>query len=183
MNQVALSLLEQNVGQIEGLPANPREWGRDEIDRLAKSLRKTPELFEMRPILAVPRGERFVILGGNLRYDAAKVAGYKTVPVLILEDLPVEKMCEIVLADNGDFGDWDYIALSQDWADLDLAELGIDILAPTDYSEKNKEIDPSSFSPDITLRLKYAAPVAAFVKNKLGEDKKTSILKLVGYVS
>ena len=183
MKKTPLSQLEQNTGQIPGLPANPREWGQDEIDRLAKSLRQTPELFEMRPIIAVPNGDRLVILGGNLRYDAAKAAGYKSVPTLVLEDLPVEKMREIVLADNGDFGDWDYIALSQDWADLDLEELGIAVLASADYSEKNKEIDPSKFSTDITLRLKYAAAPAAFVKAKLGEDKKTAILKLVGYGS
>ena len=66
---------------------------------------------------------------------------------------------------------------------LDLEELGIAVLASADYSEKNKEIDPSKFSTDITLRLKYAAAPAAFVKAKLGEDKKTAILKLVGYGS
>lgn len=183
MKKIRLSLLEQNTGQIEGLPANPRQWGQDEIDRLANSLKETPELFEMRPIIAVPFGGKYVILGGNLRYDAAKAAGYQTVPVLILEDLPVEKMREIVLADNGDFGDWDYIALSQDWADLDLAELGIATLAATDYSEKNKEIDPSSFSTDIVLRLRYEEGPAAIVKQALGDNKKETLLNLVGYGS
>ena len=177
----SIDLLEQNVGQIPGLPANPREWGSEEVERLARSLTELPQLFMARPILAVKHGDKLVILGGNLRYDAAKAAGMKSVPVKILKGLPVEKMREIVLADNGNFGDWDYIALSKEWDDMPLADLGIAVLAPADYSDHNKEIDPSQFSEDIVLRLKYTAPVASWVKDRLGEDKKAAILKLVGY--
>lgn len=180
IQKLKLSDLEQNIGQISGLPANPRQWGQDEIDRLAKSLRDTPELFDARPIIAVPFGKKYVILGGNLRFDASKANGWKTVPVLVLQDLPVEKMRQIVLADNGDFGDWDYISLSQDWTDLPLQELGIFVVDPGDYSGHNKEIDPTGFSEDIVLRLKFSPVLGPIVKERLGEGK-DKLLNLVGY--
>lgn len=180
VRKLSISVLEQNTGQIPGLPANPRQWGKDEVDRLAKSLRDTPELFDARPIIAVPFGKKYVILGGNLRYEASKANGWETVPVLVLQDLPVEKMRQIVLADNGDFGDWDYISLSQDWTDLPLKDLGIYVMDPGDYSGNNKEIDPTGFSENIVLRLKFSPVLAPVVKERLGDGKET-LLKLVGY--
>lgn len=181
ITKLKLSELAPNTGQIPGLPINPRQWTKGDVERLAKSLSDTPELFEARPIIAVPFEGKFVILGGNMRFEASRTLGWNKVPVLVLNDLPVEKMKEIVLADNGDFGEWDYIALSQDWADLPLADLGIYTTDPADYSEKNKEIDPSQFSEDITLKLKFEKPVAEWVKNHLGENPKDTILKLVHY--
>lgn len=41
---VAIGLLEENKGQIEGLPANPRQWTRMDLDSLKKSIEETPEL-------------------------------------------------------------------------------------------------------------------------------------------
>ena len=71
--KLKLSALELNSGQIEGLPVNPRQWSKSDIDALAKSLVETPELFEARPIIVVPHKKKYVILGGNLRYEASKV--------------------------------------------------------------------------------------------------------------
>ena len=181
--RIPLADLAQNTGQIPGLPMNPRIWTQGDIDRLAQSLRETPELFEARPIIAIPFEGKFVILGGNMRFEASQQIGWKKVPVLVLEDLTVEKMKEVVLADNGDFGDWDYIALSQDWTDLPLQELGIYTFASADYSGRNKEIDPSQFPEDITLKLKYEKPVGEWVKTKLGDNPKDTLLKLTKYAN
>lgn len=123
---ISLDLLEQNIGQIEGLPANPREWKKKDVDALAKSLRETPELFEARPIIAVPRGGKYVILGGNLRYEGCRKNGDREAPVCVLpEDTPVAKMKEIVIKDNGSFGEWDYDRLADEWDDLPLPEWGV----------------------------------------------------------
>ena len=43
---VAIGLLEENKGQIEGLPANPRQWTRMDLDSLKKSIEEAPELLE-----------------------------------------------------------------------------------------------------------------------------------------
>lgn len=46
--RIRLTDLEQNKGQVAGLPSNPRQWGRGELDNLVKSIQETPELLEAR---------------------------------------------------------------------------------------------------------------------------------------
>ena len=70
--KIKTSLLEANTGQVEGLPKNPRQWTRSDLERLARSLKETPELFEARPCLVYPHEEKYIILGGNMRFAAAK---------------------------------------------------------------------------------------------------------------
>ena len=67
-----MASLEMNIGQIPEIPMNPRNWSRSEVDKLARSLVETPELFEARPLLVYPHEGKFVILGGNLRYEASR---------------------------------------------------------------------------------------------------------------
>ena len=124
--KLKLSALEPNTGQIPGLPINPRQWTRSDIDQLAKSLTETPELFEARPIIAVPHEGKYIILGGNLRYEASKANKASEVPAIILPaDTPVDKMKEIVIKDNGSFGAWDYDTLANEWGDLPLTDWGV----------------------------------------------------------
>jgi len=123
---IKMSRLELNKGQIPGLPGNPRQWTQADVDRLAQSLKDTPELFEARPIIAVPHDGKLVILGGNMRYCASKYNGAKEVPVFVLpEDTPAEKLKEIVIKDNGTFGAWDFDLLANQWDDLPLATWGV----------------------------------------------------------
>ena len=118
--------VKQNTGQIAGLPSNPRQWKQEDIDRIAKSLNETPELFDARPLIVYPHNGEYIIMGGNLRYEGAKKNGEAIVPVHILpEDMDVEKLKEIVLKDNGSFGEWDFDALANEWDDLPLADWGI----------------------------------------------------------
>lgn len=124
--RIALKDLVQNTGQIPGLPANPRQWTKKEIDKIAKSLQETPELFEARPIIVIPWEGKYIILGGNLRYEGCKRNKDKDAPCFIIPDnTPVDKMKEIVIKDNGSFGEWDYDALGNLWDDLPLADWGV----------------------------------------------------------
>lgn len=124
--RIALKDLEQNTGQIPGLPANPRQWKKTEVDKIAKSLRETPELFEARPIIVTQYAGKFVILGGNLRYEGCKRNKDKDAPCFIIpDDTPIDKMKEIIIKDNGSFGEWDYDALGNLWDDLPLADWGV----------------------------------------------------------
>ena len=125
---ITLDLLEPNSGQIPGLPANPRQWTQTEIDRLARSMKATPELAEARGCLVYRNGERYVILGGNLRYQAAKQLRWRSVScVEIPQGTPVQRLKEIVLKDNSSFGDWDLTALRAEWSDFDLGSMGIEV--------------------------------------------------------
>jgi len=116
IQRIKLDQLLPNTGQIPGLPINPRQWTKSDIDKIAASLKETPELFEARPIIAVPFDGRYVILGGNLRYEGARQNKDADAPVVVLPaNLPVEKMKEIVIKDNGSFGAWDIDALANEW--------------------------------------------------------------------
>lgn len=146
--RIKLAALAQNTGQVPGLPSNPRQWTKEDIDTIAKSLKETPELFEARPIIAVPFDGKYVILGGNLRYEGAKKNGDKDVPVCIIpEDTPVDKMKEIVIKDNGSFGAWDYDALANEWDDNPLGDWGVPAWN-TPADNLPEELDGLDLTPD-----------------------------------
>lgn len=135
---VAIGLLEENKGQIEGLPANPRQWTRMDLDSLKKSIEETPELLEARGCIAVPHEGRFVVLGGNMRLSACRELGMKEIPCYVFpESTPVAKLKEIVIKDNGSFGAWDFDMLANEWSDLALSDFGVQI--PEDWTEETKE--------------------------------------------
>lgn len=135
---VAIGLLEENKGQIEGLPANPRQWTRMDLDSLKKSIEETPELLEARGCIAVPHEGRFVVLGGNMRLSACRELGMKEVPCYVFpESAPTAKLKEIVIKDNGSFGAWDFDMLANEWSDLALSDFGVQI--PEDWTEETKE--------------------------------------------
>ena len=133
--------LEMNTGQIEGLPSNPRQWTKDEMDSLKKSISETPELLEASGAIVYPHDGKYIVLGGNMRLSAVKSLGWKEMPCVVLpDDMPVEKLKEIVVKDNGSFGEWDMDALANEWDDLPLSDWGIDI----NWPEKNIEISSAS---------------------------------------
>lgn len=126
IKRIPIEKIELNTGQIEGLPANPRQWTRDDIDRIAASLKETPELFEMRPCIVYPHEGKYVLLAGNLRFCGARQNEMKDVPCCVVpRDTSIAKMKEIVLKDNGSWGAWDFDELANKWDDLPLTDWGV----------------------------------------------------------
>ena len=126
ITKLKLSELAPNTGQIPGLPINPRQWTKGDVEKIAASLKETPELFEARPLLVIPHDGQYVILGGNLRFEGARANKMKEAPAIIFpEDTPVEKLKEVVIKDNGSFGAWDVDSLANEWGDLPLEEWGV----------------------------------------------------------
>ena len=126
ITKIKCSKLVMNEGQIDGLPINPRQWKKDDIERLARSLQETPELFEMRPCIVYPLGAKYIVLGGNMRLTAARSLKLTEVPcVIVPEGTPTDKLKEIVIKDNGSFGEWDYDELANAWDDLPLTDWGV----------------------------------------------------------
>lgn len=124
--RIKVNELLPNTGQIEGLPSNPRQWTKDEMDSLKKSISETPELLEARGAIVYPYGGKYIVLGGNMRLSAVKSLGWKEMPCVVLpEGTSVEKLKEIVIKDNGSFGEWDMDALANDWDDLPLSDWGV----------------------------------------------------------
>ena len=152
--KIAVSKLTMNTGQIEGVPANPRQWTQADLDRLAASIEETPELLDARGAIVVPHKGKFVVLGGNMRLTAAKKLGLAEMPCAVLpEDTPAEKMKEIVVKDNGAFGALDFDALANEWDDLPLTDWGVPVI-DTDRDEGitdevyTKKIEIPSYTPN-----------------------------------
>jgi len=123
---VPVKAIAPNTGQVEGLPANPRQWTKDDLDTLCNSIKETPELTVARGVLLYPYGEELVALGGNMRHAAAKKLKEKELPCFIYPvDTPVEKLQEIVIKDNGTFGGWDVDALANEWDNGRLQDWGV----------------------------------------------------------
>lgn len=124
--RIKLTDLVLNEGQVAGLPTNPRQWTKTELDKLKKSLQETPELLEARGILVYPWEGKYLVLGGNMRLSALKSLKATDAPCIVFpEDTPIDKLKEVVIKDNGSFGEWDFDQLANEWGDLPLIDWGV----------------------------------------------------------
>ena len=107
-------------------PRNPRKHSRQQIRALAGSMRR---LGNNNPILV---DEKLGIVAGHARAEASKLAGYKTVPVIVLGNLTPSELQAYMIADNqfNERSTWDDHILAVHLKELsDLAaDLDIDVL-------------------------------------------------------
>jgi DNA modification methylase len=135
-----------SMGNVHLNEKNPRLIKDDAFKRLVKSLRESPELFRARPLLCSDRTGKLVILGGNMRYHAAKELKYTQVPVIIMTGLSEKQEKAITIRDNGTFGEWDFSLLASDWSDLPLEEWGIEL--PKDWLAEPGNIIEDGFDAE-----------------------------------
>ena len=116
------------------------------LDKLKKSLIDDPEMMECRPLLVYRYCGENIVIGGNMRLQAAKALNMESMPCYIFpEDTPIEKIKAIVIKDNLGYGEWDWSLIASDW-DLDqLSSWGMDV--PKEWSA-----DPEDFSDDFSLK-------------------------------
>lgn len=120
---IPVSLIETNEGQILGVPKNPRYIKEDEFEKLKESIKDFSEMLEIREIVVYPLNGRYIVLGGNMRFLACKDLGYTEVECKILpKEMPVEKLKEFAIKDNGSYGNWDFDELANKW-DLELLDM------------------------------------------------------------
>ena len=143
-----LSAIEPNRGQIDGLPKNPRVLRDAKFDALKKSIADNPEMLALRELLVYQHGDKYIIIGGNMRYRALKDLKYKDAPCKVIPaDTPVETLRAYVIKDNGDFGEWDLDLLATECDDDQLVDWGVDLPNFTDG-------DSSDLSDRINLEYK-----------------------------
>lgn len=119
--------------EVKSNPNNPRVIKDDKFFKLVSSIRDFPEMAKVRPIVV---NTDMIILGGNMRFKAMQQAGWKEVPVEVV-DWPEEKQREFIIKDNVSGGEWDWEVLANEWDAEQLEDWGIDIpnFAPdVDYS-------------------------------------------------
>lgn len=127
IQQVALSKLHLNTGQILDVPKNPRFIKDERFEALKKSIRDDPEMLELREIIAYDNNGELVIVGGNMRYRAMKELGFKDAPVKILpKETASEKIRAFIIKDNVAFGNNDWDILGNEWEVEELLDFGLE---------------------------------------------------------
>lgn len=119
------------VKEVKLNPNNPRIIKDDKFAKLVQSLQEFPEMASVRPIVC---NTDMVILGGNMRFKAMQAAGWKEVPVQIV-DWPEDKQAEFVIKDNVSGGEWDWDALANEWDAEKLEAWGLDLPVMMDEQE------------------------------------------------
>ena len=117
---------DRPINTVKANPDNPRTITGKAFKRLVESLRDAPGLFEARPLLCSDRTGELIVLGGNMRLEAARELKYEQVPCIVMKGLTEADEREIAIKDNGSFGEWDFDMLAS-WDDLPLNDWGVEI--------------------------------------------------------
>lgn len=124
-----ISLIDENVGQIEGVPRNPRKITSENFRKLMESIKKAPEMKELSEVLVYPQSGRYVVIGGNHRVRAYKKLGWETVLCKVLpEETPREKIREYVIRDNRQYAQ-DDTQLLRAWDVKELAAWDVPLIS------------------------------------------------------
>ena len=125
---IPISKLEMNRGQVEGLPKNPRFFRDSRFEAMKKSIEDCPEMLDLRELIVYPYGDKYVVIGGNLRLRACKELGHQECPCKVLKaDTSVAKLREIASKDNISFGETDMDALLNEWDRQELQDWGMEL--------------------------------------------------------
>lgn len=147
---ISLDRLDPNEGQLQeqGLPGNPRDIKDEKYELLKENIKKYPEFLRQNSLIVYPyANDRFIIIGGNMRYHALKELGFDKVPCSVLPaDTPIERLKAFIVLDNSSFGKWDWDKIANEWDADELTGWGVDLpIMETD------DIDPDDFSDEFSL--------------------------------
>lgn len=117
----------RKLGELRRHPDNPRHISKARFNALMDSIKENHKYFEGSPVKLSDRTGKLVIIGGNMRYEAAKAMGLKELPTILISGLTVEEERKAILLDNAHFGEWDWDLLANKWDDIDLPQFGIEI--------------------------------------------------------
>ena len=158
-SKVDICKVHPNEGQLEGLPGNPRLIKDGKFKKLCKSIQSLPEMTEARDILVYPHNGEYIVIGGNQRLHAYRYLGWEEVPCCILpEDIPVEKLRQMLIQDNNPFGENDWDALANEWDSEELEEWGFDVWQePKEDKQSNKSKEQGKTDEDETEKTDFFA--------------------------
>jgi len=91
------SVVELKINDIDPNTRQPRKtFDQERLEALAESIK---EHGVVQPIIVKSEGSRYVIVAGERRWRAAKLAGLKTIPAII-KDMTSREVMEIALIEN-----------------------------------------------------------------------------------
>jgi len=91
---IKLSKLHSNTGQIDGLPRNPRLIKDKRYSKLLVSLKEDPEMLSLKELWVYPFKDGYVVIAGNMRLTALRELKVKEAPCKVIPaGVPVQKLC------------------------------------------------------------------------------------------
>jgi len=145
------TMLKVKINQIKVNPNNPRFIKDDKFKNLVKSIKEFPEMLSLRPVVV---NKDMIILGGNMRFKAAKEAGLKEIPILIANNITEEQEREFLIKDNTSGGDWDWDILANEWDADELNDWGLetpDTWGEVLEAEEDDYTEPEQMQVDVVL--------------------------------
>ena len=168
---------------------NPRRISEEKLDYLKKSINDFGEMMQLRPIIV---DEDYTILGGNMRYRAARANCLKQIWIKKIDDLTESEKKELIIKDNINVGIWDSEKLTNHWEKEKLDEIGLYFIPEPlddDYLDQfyvDKEEGDKSRGNELTpftIILQYPKEEVDDVKDKLlqhGETMEEGLKTLLG---
>jgi DNA modification methylase len=139
------------IGTIKNNPNNPRVIKDDKFKKLVQSIKELPEMAEVRPVVV---NTDMVVLGGNMRLKAMREAGWKDVPIEVV-DWDEDKQRQFIIKDNVSGGEWDWEMLANEWDADELQEWGLDLpdmkVEELEAEEDDFEVPEGGIETDIVL--------------------------------
>lgn len=115
--------MKLKASEIKPNPNNPRIIKDEKFKKLVQSIQDFPEMADVREVVV---NKDHMILGGNMRFKAMVAAGWKEIPVRVV-DWSEDKQREFVIKDNISGGEWDWDTLANEWDIEQLAAWGTDL--------------------------------------------------------
>jgi len=145
-----MAIQSVKISDVKSNPNNPRLIKDDKFAKLVQSLKDFPEMANVRPIVV---NQDFVVLGGNMRLKAMKEAGWKEVPIEVV-DWSEQQQKEFIIKDNVGFGEWEWDVLANEWEAADLDKWGLDVPGfeeEPEAEEDDFEVPDGGIETDIVL--------------------------------
>lgn len=166
----------RKISEVKLNPNNPRLIKDEKFKKLCQSLKDFPEMLNIRPIVV---NKDMIILGGNMRYKAAKEIGLKEIPVTIA-DLTEDKQREFLIKDNTSGGEWDWKVLANEWDSEELEAWGLDLVGfdlNSDDLGTEFSLPDGDKAPFQQMTFTLADEQAEQIKNAIADIKKTEEYK------
>jgi hypothetical protein len=171
-----MSVQTVKLSDVKSNPNNPRLIKNDKFEKLVQSLKDFPEMAKVRPIVV---NQDFVVLGGNQRLRAMKEAGWKQVPIEVV-DWSEQQQKEFIIKDNVGFGEWEWEMLANEWEADDLEKWGLDVpgfdLSPDDLGE-GFSLPDGDKAPFQQMTFTLADEQAVQIQNAIADIKITDEYK------
>jgi DNA modification methylase len=148
------------ITELHHYPNNPRIWTQLQLDQLKSSIRRNGWLEPI--VVNRAEGSFNVILGGNMRFCAAKELGYTEIPAICVNVKEKKKEREIVLRLNKNTGSWDIEKLKE-------FEVGFLLEIGFDDSDLGKIWDEALGAEDDQFDVEKAISEIKKPKSKLGD--------------